>query len=1007
MDKRDKNTPKEELNMVAFLSLLIPAVILMIAIAWGFLIGLNRTRIRFVCVGASFVIALITAFVVKDIQYDQLAGYLNPLFAGQTGVAAEAWALIQNSQPLQQAILATGGAILAPIAFLIVFLLLSILSWIVCGIIFLCMTIFGKKKVKREPIRIIAYSAVQALLTLFVIVTPIAAYLGCAPTVVQAASDMGVLKATSANSGELSAETLTKSVDEANKMPLVAIYRTLGGKAFCNGLTSVKVGDQTSNLTVELEAIGNFAANIAKLTKTDIKGYGVEESQAIKNMTACFGESILLPTIAGEIIYEATDAWTDASGDGKFLGIAKPEFKDSTTAMFAEPFDHILVAFHNDARNSTALHADLTTLGNIVSILAQDGVFETMGDANTDALVSKLSSGSTIRNLVVELGKNASFKILISDLTNIGMRAIGSTLNIPENAEEIYQQFTGDIAEAMNLLLASDKTSEEKKAVLTAEIKDAFAESGNDLELEDEVIGLYADTLLTDFAGYSSVTGDDVTEFFQVFAEVNASTIPEIEGAAVDSNTTELGSFTVSEERPAYKSPAYAGKSLQQLKESTGAGLLANVMQGVVSAALTSEGDEAVFAEKVQDVLKESYKTFAVANNLSEEDAEQAANIFANSIVLTIDSLEEKHVSNTASMQSPATLKEVTVRVTVEDLLVDGAEATEKLNSDEAVNSEAEAIQNIFGSAGSLISSTTGDNSANDTGSLGAMAGDLGTALDHLSGTASVGEGKTNMLVVAVFQSETVRNSANLDLKSATELANAATARDEATGEKASFADTMGSISAGADIASKLSDPNATLTEEDIEKLLTNMTPQTANMLKIYMTEDRIKGFGVADENTEITTELIQNLLTEMGDKQAYGDSYKEQTNGILTIFQMVSSVSNDENAHEYLFNHNFPEGAVEGSLKMTADEAVKAILDTDMVCNTIMKTRTNHPEWKSNPFGLNLSAENKDHADYQATKAAIEAYYAEHAAEHEDLEEKIYAVADFLGIDHTDLELN
>lgn len=990
--------------MIGFLSLLIPAVAIMIAIAWGFLIGLGRARVRFICTAASFVIALIVAFIVKGIKYDQMAATLNSMLAGQSGITAELWAFVQGSAPLQQAILATGGAILAPIVFLVVFLALAVGSWIVCGIVFLILTIVSKKKVNRAPIRIIVYAAVQVILTIFVLVTPVSVYLGCAPGLVDSAADIGLLKETAQTSGEISVVEVKNAVDTANKAPLVATYRALGGKAFCNGLTSIKVGDQKSNLSVELEAIGKFASNIVKLTGSNIKEYGTDESQAIKNLTDCFGESVLLPTIAGEVIYGATDAWLDESGEGKFLGMAKPEFKDSTTAMFEEPFDHILEAFHTDAKKTDALRADFTTLGNVVGILAQDGVFASMGESSTDVLVSKLSGGTTIKSLVVELGKNASFKILISDLTNIGMRAIGSSLNIPENAEEIYAQFTGDIADAMNTLMASEKTDEEKKTELISEIKTAFAESGNDLELEDEVIGLYADTLLTDFASYENVTADDVAEFFQVFAEVNESTLPESASTASNSTTTALGSFVLSGQKREYKSPIYAGKTLQELKESTGAGLLANVMQGVVDAALTTETEDA-FREKVQTVLKESYKTYAVANNQSESDAEAAASLFAASVNLTATSVKEEQVSKTASMQSPETLKTVTVKITVEDLLVDAKAASENLNSEAAVENEANAIQNMFGSAGDIIGKVTSGEGMNDISSLGEVAESLGAVLDYMSGTASVGEGNTNKLVIAVFQSETVRNSANLDLKSATELGQAATEKNP-DGTKPSFSETMGSITAGADIASKLSDPNATLTEQDVEELLKNMTPQTAKMLKVYMTEERVKGFGMADENVPITTTLIQSLLTEMGDKQKYGDRYNEQTQGILTLFQMVSAASKNDGDYAYLFNHTLSEGKVMGRLDMTADEAVYAILDTDMVCNAVMATRAEHPEWKSNPFGLSISQENREHADYQATKAAIESYYAEHAAEDEALDDRIYAIADFLGIDQADLNL-
>ena len=97
------------------------------------------------------------------------------------------------------------------------------------------------------------------------------------------------------------------------------------------------------------------------------------------------------------------------------------------------------------------------------------------------------------------------------------------------------------------------------------------------------------------------------------------------------------------------------------------------------------------------------------------------------------------------------------------------------------------------------------------------------------------------------MQSETVRESANLDHKTATELAKAATEKNP-DGSKPNFTDTMNSLASGAALADKLSKEGETLTEDDVRQLLDDMTPQTAGMLKSYMTEERIRSFGIPEE---------------------------------------------------------------------------------------------------------------------------------------------------------------
>ncbi len=974
--------------MVGFLSLLIPAVVILIAVAWGFALGVKRVQIRLICVGASFVIALIGAFIVKNIQYADLVGFMGSM---EGDLAKEFLAFLNTNAPLQSVLTSAGGAVVAPIAFVAIFLLLAIASGIVCGIIFLITAILSPKPKQKAPVRIIVFSVVQMLLTIFVIMTPLTTYLDFAPDVVDAVVEMGVLTENSENAEDVSVEKVRTFVNDLNKAPLCGIHRVLGGKALSNSLSSFVVGEETTTLSAEVGPISRFAANIIKLTKNNIKNYGDAEAKALRNLSDCFEESKLLPTVADEIIYGATDAWLDVSGENKFLGVERPKFEDPTTAMFSDAFQHILEAFHSDSKNIPQLRRDFNTLANLVQIMAEDKVFEAMQEPSTNAIVVKLSSGTTVQRMIEELGKNSSFKILIGDITNIGMRAIGSSLKIPENAEEIYQQFTDDIAASMNALKAAGMTREEQKTELTKTIKDAFAESGNQLNLDDEVVGLYADTLLEDFDNYETITSNDVAEFFQVFTEVASSgTVPE-QGASADT-TQALSAIVINKKDREYKSPAYAGKTTEQLKNESAAGLLATVMQEIVVAVVTNPSiDEQTFANTVYDILVTSYENYAEATGKDASHAETFA-----TVMITTSSVTNETITGTAAMQDADALAEVTIKITMEDLLSNPEDSANKLVTDADIQAEAAAIQSIFGSANQILD-TLNNNQNNDAGestggmgNLGELAGSLGSALDGLSGTNTVGGETTNRLLTAVFQSETVRNSANMDLQTATDLANAATSSSP-NGEKNSFADTMNSLSHGSVIADKLS-KNEEILEEDVRSLLENMTPQTANMLKVYMDENRIRGFGVPEANVAISTELIQNLFTEMGDKEQYGDNYDAQTKGILKMFNLAM-VAKDDNGATQIFNRS----NVKGRLDATADEVVAAILESDMVCNALMKTLYDeNEEIKNNPFGIKI---NENNADYIDCKNAVENYYKNHTDKSEELKLRLDTVAALFGV--------
>jgi len=534
--------------IIGLLALLLPLVTLLIMFAWGLFLGLKRTRIRFICVAVSFVLSMIFAISIKHLHADTVLNFLNSsAIAGKS----ESLSVILGSEGLCETLLQFGGALISPWVFLIVFVLLCSISWIVCNLIFLISSMVRKndpdleedefrddlymdfygdaeplyedRTKKKGIVRVAIYAVAQVLLTFFVILTPVVTTLDCVPAVLDAACEIGYVKKESQDANALKKDQIMGKLDEFNKSPLVVCYRALGGNAMCHELTAFEVEGQKYELHTELGYISDFVADIFKLNGLKIQNYTEAEIEVLRDIDAELHESVLLPVVAGDLIYIITDAWLDETGPRPILSMQKPKFEEDTTSMVAEPFDHILEAFHKDAHNIEALRADFDTVERTMEILIHSGVIASMNENQTNAMVELLNSGNTLEQLLAEFDKNPSFAPLSDDITKIGMRAMGSTLKIPSESGEAYNQFTGDLASKLSDMNSQGLTPEEQKTQLTATIRETYEQqAGEKLDLSDDVVGLYADVLVKEFEGKEEITAEDMQKFFDAYAGVKS-----------------------------------------------------------------------------------------------------------------------------------------------------------------------------------------------------------------------------------------------------------------------------------------------------------------------------------------------------------------------------------------------------------------------------------------------------------------------------------------------------
>lgn len=496
--------------MSAFvLSVVLPLAVLALAIGWGFFLGMRRTRARFFVVLGCLVFAIVMTVCAKSVTYADLATQITNLVehSGNENLQ-DVWELVQDSRALQDIMVSGSMALAAPLIFAGCFFAASALTWIICYIIFIIAAIVrassGRRRRRPRPVRTVLYATLQWVITLFVLLTPIACYLSGLPEAVEIAADSGLLE-----KANLSRETADRIVDDMTKAPLLKVYNAVGGKKVTEAMTSFTVSGKKTTIGHEITSLTRFGVDLYRLAECELKNYGEGEAEIIRNIGESFNDSAMLSSIGGEVIYFATDAWRSGT---EFIGTEKPDLtQDKTTEMFADTFDHILVVLNTDARNPEHLSEDFDTLAELVEIMVRDGVFGTMRKDGTDDLIKLLSNGSTIADMVKTLQKNKRFSVVVTDLTSVGMRFIAESLQLPENGAEIYENFTVEVADAMNRIKAEGKTAEE----LTAELRTALDNTDVEFTTADSVLELYADKLLEETADKETVTPEDIAGFFE------------------------------------------------------------------------------------------------------------------------------------------------------------------------------------------------------------------------------------------------------------------------------------------------------------------------------------------------------------------------------------------------------------------------------------------------------------------------------------------------------------
>ena len=951
--------------MYSWILLGVVALIILICAGFAAIFGLAKAKARVIITAVCAAASLFACWMAKVVlpSPDVIMSFVKSNMSwiranfGEDVVVIvkQAFEYASLSPTLAELLVQLVTALVLPLLFVLLFLVLFAVTWLVFLIVFGIVRAARRRRAARrmddddeEPRksgipRLLAtgLGAMQGVLLVMIIFIPFTCYLSIAQPMLHELNEQGLLP-----NDQPVVEQVQLAVDEMSASPVLKVYNTIGGKAVSDSIMTMKVAGTNVKVSEELDSIITLADQVIELSKTELADYGEEQALIISSIGDSFADSKLLTPIVGDIIYAATDAWLNGKS---FVGIEKPSLGENGELL--EPMVvALLEILHDDAKDALLLQADVKTTAELVSVMARNGVFANLSDTN--ALLTSLS-GNAITEMVTTLGKNQSMKRLVPEIMNLGVRAVGQVLNIPADTATVYDNFMNTVADELNAL--RDLPEQERIPALSAELKSAFDTAG--LDVDDQVLDFYATAMLHDLVdgNPSAVTAADVQAFFVLYAQGAVQTTSSLSTKPTFdmlSSTDDPLDGTVYE------------RMTEQERQNSGAVAVATLC---VKLSVLDEND-ADIAEQAAVLVTATF-TDLLGDN-------QAALEIVISVQITAP-VSAKTNECVSSMQSTEEMKKTSTVVTMEDLLIDTKEAAENI-TDETIVLDAQAISAIFDTATSLMEVLDGGEM-----NLSDLASSVGTILDSLAETETFGKEKTASLFTSVLQSDTVREKANLDMKTATQLAQKAT-----EGDNVSYTETMNTVAGAANIMENLA-KDGTISQEELVDVIRNLNAQTAGMIEVYVTPERLVENNIPEKYSAISSELIKSLFGYIADSdKANSEAEAKALNQILNI-ALAAKESDDTK----LFSS--APGAEDGKLP-TATETVNTLLDSMAVRHALVDVLTDGKQVTVlDPYGLSgkIKEESSDYTE------AVNAIY-DYRDAHPEIDDLVFeALAALLGV--------
>ncbi len=243
---------------------------------------------------------------------------------------------------------------------------------------------------------------------------------------------------------------------------------------------------------------------------------------------------------------------------------------------------------------------------------------------------------------------------------------------------------------------------------------------------------------------------------------------------------------------------------------------------------------------------------------------------------------------------------------------------TEGRNEVTNKENEADILADAYAKAYALM-----DKMSHSSFGIDDMVSEMGPVLDAFAKSETMGEQKTAYMLKAMLQSEMVHDEIGFTVMDAAESADSISKNAKTK----SYATMLNSLMLAVDVVEAASDVNLN-TADAVEKMLDDLTPESAEVLNTISTPDVMKNYGVPDRSAAPTSELMGDTFSNLADKKP-DMSEEEYAKESAAVSNMMSVIMTSGSGP--IFGERSATG-------ITSDEFVSDIMESQVMSDTLIE---------------------------------------------------------------------
>ena len=499
---------------------IVALAIILFAAFKGMSRGIIRQSVRFATIILSLIVAYISAqtissTIVEAMSVGTVADLINQYGINADGSMDAYMGLFESfdAQTAQYLLLLPATTVFSPIAFVLVFLATSFALYIAYIILTFFLRFLKRRKGLITRLVGAAIGAVQGVVVVVILFTPIVGLVDIASEVANAyVGQQGEVEDASvvATSDEQNGGTLytTEDVDyifianglkAAKNSPAMTVFGGLGARGLYNSFTRV-------NIDGEVIDFGSVFSEVAQVFFEAIELEGFKWDELTEQ------DSEVLHSIVDKV---DGSRYTKLILSGFLRGFARASESGAVSIVADEPYISIIKelihVFTDSSEDNIA--GDLDTVVDVYSILSEEGFFTSAyleEGALRDVLIAKDENGETVIQRVMNtLDSNPHTRPVKDALAKLTVTIIENSMNFGEGTEELYENMKTGLSDTLNIDKAAYDTEEEYVLAVEDSIASVFEENG--LEADEEVISSMAQ-----YVNEQDFSGKEITD-----AEIN------------------------------------------------------------------------------------------------------------------------------------------------------------------------------------------------------------------------------------------------------------------------------------------------------------------------------------------------------------------------------------------------------------------------------------------------------------------------------------------------------